>query len=79
MSMEDRKCEYRNCAMPLKEKRKGAKYCCRACKDNEKKYKMRELRRVERDKDYILEMLRLIEREGIEDVLILERILKGGQ
>lgn len=77
--MEVRKCEYRNCGVPLVEKRKGAKYCCRKCKDNEKKYNKRELRRVERDKDYIVEMLELLQQEGIEDVMLLQRMLKGGQ
>ena len=47
-------CNYRNCDNSLENKRKGSKYCCRACKSMERTY-------VKRHNKFLEESIRMNE------------------
>ncbi len=65
-----RECNYRNCNNDITEMRKNAKFCCRSCKDNEKKYIKRELQFIEK---YSKKEL-----EKVNNIKKLMFLIKGG-
>jgi len=65
----ERTCEYRNCDKDISEMRKDAKYCSRACKSCESKYKRRRKAQLEKykEKDMLF----------VKNVKTIKEMLKG--
>ena len=56
-----KKCSYRNCDNIISDvKRFNSKYCCRACKDNEKIYVKRHKRMIEKSFNEQNELVKLV-------------------
>ena len=56
-----KKCSYRNCDNIISDvKRSNSKYCCRACKDNEKIYVKRHKRMIEKSFNEQNELVKLV-------------------
>lgn len=65
----DRICKYRNCRANINHKRKGALYCSRKCKANERKYVIRRKLFIENSIEE--------ERKKVISFKNLKEILKG--
>ena len=69
------KCNYRNCGKELVDKRSDAKFCNKKCKDNERTYIKRELKRIKNDREDIKNKLKEI--ENLEIIKLFENIYKN--
>lgn len=54
---DNRRCGYRNCECDISHMRKNSKYCCREHKNYENMYIRREIKRVEKKREYIKNMI----------------------
>lgn len=72
MSMKKEICLYRNCQTPFETKRRTQNFCCSKCRNNEKKYRQRELRSIRLEKAHINQMLNDITNGKAEDTSIVD-------
>lgn len=63
-------CNYRNCKVEVKNKRKGTKYCSTNCRKMEQTYEKRSLAKLKKSKEGIQKILQQIDNNN--DITILE-------
>lgn len=61
------KCNYRRCEKDLSKVRKGALYCCAACKNMEKVYRKREKAKIQKWKE--LEYIKIEEIKRLKELV----------
>ena len=64
-------CSYRNCNSSFETKRNNQVFCCSKCRNNEKKYRQRELKAFKLEKLSIKQMLNDITSGKVEDTSLI--------
>ncbi len=64
-------CQYRNCKVEVKGKRKGTKFCNTSCRKMEQTYQRRDLIKLTKQKEIIRNILNQIESNNDQTILEL--------